>query len=189
VRWVVVAVVGVACVAAAAVAVTRGSEEPTPVLVDERSGELHGVRFGDSEDDVRALLGVETDDAPGFFPEGAQYTGPVAIPSPASDRDARTRPVELHFRDLAYLVSPTAGVYSMATLEAGARTRAGVGVGDSLPAARDRYSGAECGAAPRGESLTGGEQPTCGWCRVVVGDVRVFFGGDPIVSITMTSDP
>jgi hypothetical protein len=72
-------------------------------------------------------------------------------------------------------------------LEAGAETHAGIGVADPLSAARDRYSGAECGDAPRGEPFTGGEQPIYPWCRVVVGDVHVFFGGDPIESITLTS--
>lgn len=165
----------------------RSDDEAQPVLVDERAGVLHGVRFGDSEDGVRARLGEETDDQPGVFPAGADYTGPVSIPSPESDRGSRVPPSELHYDDTAYLVSPTAGVFSMATLDKGARTRAGVGVGEELERVRERYDRVECGEAVAGEPLFGGEVPTYRWCRALVGDVRVHFGGDPIESITMTS--
>jgi hypothetical protein len=85
------------------------------VLVDERAGVLHGVRFGDNEGKVRELLGEETDDRDGFFPAGADYTGPLAVPSPATDQGSRIPPGELHYNDTAYFVSPTAGVFSMAT--------------------------------------------------------------------------
>jgi hypothetical protein len=159
----------------------RRDEEVQPVLVDERAGSLHGVRFGDGEGEVRARLGEETDDRLGYFPAGADYTGPAAIPSPD-----RRSPSELHYCDTAYLVAPTAGVFSMATLDRGARTRAGVGVGDELDLVRERYDRVECGEAIAGEALFG-ESPTYPWCRALVGDVRVHFGGDPIESITMTS--
>jgi hypothetical protein len=166
----------------------RRDEDAQPVLVDERAGVLHGVRFGDDERAVRARLGEETDDRPGYFPAGADYTGPVAIPSPQSDLGSRVPPSELHYDDAAYLVSPTTGVFSMATLEKEARTRAGVGVGDELGLVRERYDRVECGEAIAGEPLFGSEPPTYSWCRVIVGDVRLFFGGDPIESITLTSD-
>jgi hypothetical protein len=170
-----------------AIALVRRDGEAQPVLVDEQVGALHGVHFGDGVDEVRARLGEETDDRPGYFPAGAKYTGPVAIPSPASDRGSRIPPSELHYRHLAYLVSASAGIFSMATLEEGARTRAGVGVGDELELVRERYRGVECAEAIAGEPLFGGEPPSYAWCRARVGDVRLFFGGDPIESITLTS--
>ena len=173
-------------VGAVALLVLRDDGEPAPVHVDERLGVLHDVRLGDSQANVRARLGDETDDDDGFFPKGADYTGPVGIRAPLSDRGSRTPPEELHYRDVAFLVSPTAGVFSMATLEEGARTRAGVGVGDRLETVRQRYESPKCGEAPAGEPLFGGEVPTYPWCRAVVGSIKVFFGGDPIESITMT---
>jgi hypothetical protein len=45
----------------------------------------------------------------------------------------------------------------------------------------------ECGEAVAGEPLFGGETPTYPWCRALIGDTRVFFGRDPIESITLTS--
>ena len=176
---------GLVAVGLALVLVGR-DDDLQPVLVEERAGVLHGVRFGDTESQVRARLGDETDDEDGFFPAGADYTGPVAIPSPESDRGSRVPPSELHYDDTAYLVSPTAGVFSMATLEKGARTRAGVAAGDGLERVRERYDRVDCGEAVAGEPLVGGEPPTYGWCRAVVGEVRVHFGGDPIESITLT---
>jgi hypothetical protein len=44
-----------------------------------------------------------------------------------------------------------------------------------------------CGQTVAGEPLFGGEPPTHPWCRVIVGDVRVFFGGDPIKSVALTT--
>lgn len=175
------ALVGVG--AALAVARAAHDDEPPPVRVDERRGVLRGVELGASTDDVRARLGEPTDRSQGFFPHGRSYTGPPAIPTPPSDRGA---PASLHYDDTAYLVSPTRGVYSMATLRRGARTRAGVGVGDDLELVRERYDRVDCGRSPAGEAILGGQTPTYPWCRAIVGDVRVFFGGDPIESVTLT---
>jgi hypothetical protein len=162
-------------------------EDPEQILVDERRGRLRGVSFGDSVPEVRARLGEPTDDADGFFPEGADFTGPPGIPSPASDQGSRVPPDNLHYEDTAYLVSPTVGVFSMAILADGARTRAGVGIGDELDNVGERYRRVDCGEAIAGEPLFGDDYPTYEWCRAIVGDIRVFFGGDPIESVTLTS--
>jgi hypothetical protein len=162
-----------------------GTQETT-VLVDERTGAISGVRFGDSSDEVHRRLGEPTDTKPGFFPADADFTGPPFIPSPRSDQASRVPPEELHYEDKAFLVSPTAGVFSMAILAEGARTRTGVGVGDELGRVREAYQRVECGEAIAGEALFGGDTPTYPWCRAIVGDVRVFFGEDPIESITLT---
>jgi hypothetical protein len=187
-RTLIVAAVAAAVVAAAVVLiVAAGEDEPRePVLVDERAGSLHGVRFGDSEAAVRRRLGSPTDDAPGVFPEGKDYTGPPSIPSPRSDQRPPRMPTPLHYGDTSYLVSPTVGVFSMATLESGARTRAGVGIGDDLDRVRERYDRVECGESVAGEAIVG-ETPMYPWCRALVGNVRVFFGEDPIESVTLTS--
>jgi hypothetical protein len=176
-----------AAVVALGLALAREDDEAPTVLVDERMGVLHGVRFGDSEGEVRARLGEPSDDHQGVFPEGADYTGPPAIPSPRTDQRPPRQPTPLHYDASAYLVSPTVGVFSMATLERGARTRAGIGVGDDLELVSERYERVECGEAVAGEPLLGGETPTYPWCRAIVGDVRAFFGEDPIESITLTS--
>ena len=179
--------VALGAVAVAAI-VSRGGGEggPAPPLVDERAGVLRGVRFGDSAREVRAKLGEPTDDEDGFFPAGTDYTGPPAIAAPASDQRPPRKPETLHYGDTAYLVSPSVGVFSMATLAEGARTRAGVAVGDDLARVRERHRGARCGEAVAGEPLFGGDVPKYAWCRVQVGDVRVFFGDDPVESITLT---
>jgi hypothetical protein len=173
-------------VVALALTLAGEDDEAPTVLVDERTGVLHGVRFGDSEDKVRTRLGEPSDDHQGVFPEGADYTGPPAIPSPRTDQRPPRKPTPLHYDESAYLVSPTVGVFSMATLEQGAQTRAGIGVGDDLELVRERYERVKCGEAVAGEAMFGGETPTYPWCRAIVGDIRAFFGEDPIESITLT---
>jgi hypothetical protein len=182
-----IAAIGVTALALVAVTAGCGGGDDEPVLVDERRGVLHGIRFGASAEEVRARLGEPTDDGEGVFPEGADYTGPPSIPSPQSDQRPPRMPTPLHYDDTAYLVSPTVGVFSMSTLEGGARTRAGVAVGDTLELVRERYDRVRCGEAVAGEAVFGGETPTYPWCRAIVGEIRVFFGDDPIASITLTS--
>ena len=163
--------------------------EPSSV-VDERAGVVSGVRFGDSVEQIRQRLGPPTDSKPGFFPDGDDYTGPPAISAPAADqRRPRVRPSALHYNDLAFLVPRQVGTFSMASLTDGARTRAGVAVGDELDRVRERYQRVTCGEQGFGEPVRGGERPTYRWCRTVVAGVRIFFGGDPIESITLTRYP
>jgi hypothetical protein len=179
-------IVFAAAIAAAAVAIvslSRGDDTRAVVVVDERAGVLLGVRFGDTLQAVRRTRGVPTDDAKGFFLEGSDFTGPPSIPNPRSD--PRVAPMPLHYENNAYLVSPTVGVFAMATLESTARTRIGVGVGDDLDLVRERYARVNCGEAVAGEALFGGETPKYPWCQALVGSVGVFFGEDPIESITL----
>jgi hypothetical protein len=68
----------------------------------------------------------------------------------------------------------------------GATTSRGVGVGDPLSGVRRNYENAVCARAVAGEPLFGDEVPTYPWCRIRRGDVEVFFGDDPIQSITVT---
>lgn len=160
-----------------AVSACGGSSRAAPT-VDENAGTLGGVRFGDTAAQVRHRLGDPSDSAEGFFPKGERYTGPPGIPSP--DQGTATRPQPLHYGSSAYLVSPTAGVYSMATVAKGSTTKAGVAVGDPLADVATSFKHIDCGRTP------GGESPSYDWCRATLPKLRVFFGGDPIRSITLT---
>lgn len=151
------------------------------MTVDERAGVVRGIHFGAAANEIRRRLGKPTDDKMGFFPAGTDYTGPPAI----SVRD-RVHPATLHYEDTAFLVSRTSGAFAMVTLAGSARTRAGVAVGDDLDRVRERYRRVTCGDASAGEPVLGGAAPTYHWCRTVVDGVHVFFGGDPIASITLT---
>ena len=182
----IVAAVLVVLAVAAAIAMTRARDEHPVVLVDERAGVLRGVRFGDTTARIHARLGDPSDEEDGFFPAGTDFTGPPSIPSPRSDRGHLAPPEELHYDDTAYLVSRTAGVFAMASLADGARTRAGVGVGDELERVDEAYGRVSSGEAIAGEPLFGDDYPKYAWCRAKVGAVSVFFGGDPIESITLT---
>jgi hypothetical protein len=168
----------VAAALVVAVAGCGGSGNPAPA-VHENAGSLGGVHFGETAKQVRDKLGSPSDDAAGFFPKGAVYTGPPGIPSP--DQGTGARPTPLHYGDRTYLVSPTVGVYAMATLAKGPKTDAGVAVGDPLAKVATSYKHIDCGQVPRGEA------PAYDWCRATLPHVRVFFGGDPIRSITLTT--
>jgi hypothetical protein len=159
-----------------AVAGCGGSSKP--VSVDEQAGTLGGVHFGETAARVKDNLGDPSDDAQGFFPKGVAYSGPPGIPSP--DQGAGTPPQRLHYGKSAYLVSPRAGVYAMATVAKGSTTKAGVAIGDPLAKVSTSFKHIDCG------QVAGGEGPSYDWCRATLPKAKVFFGGDPIRSITLS---
>ena len=158
-----------------------GGDEPAAgPLVDERTGSYRGVTMGDSESEVRAALG-EPAGGDGFAPAG-ESPADVGVPQFIPARGGM--PTLLKYDDVSFLVGP-GGVYAFIVAAEGAHTRRGVAIGDDLDAARKRYE-LRCIDVAGGESLGGGQEyyPSC---RATVGGIRVWFGRDPIRSITLLS--
>ena len=59
-------------------------------------------------------------------------------------------------------------------------------VGDPLDLVRENYEHVRCGKAVAGEAVSGGDPSTYAWCRMRLDSVEVFFGDDPIESVTLT---
>jgi hypothetical protein len=161
-----------------------GDRETGPTqrtTLDER-GSYGGVGVGSSEADVRAALG-EPGGGDGYNPlSESDYRGPPHIRVLGG-----VKPILLRYDETAYLLNTrTKRVFSMIVSKPGATTSRGVGVGDPLSGVRRNYENAVCGRAVAGEPLFGDEVPTYPWCRIRRGDVEVFFGDDPIQSITVT---
>jgi hypothetical protein len=151
-----------------------------PTVIDEQRGSYGGVTLGASAAAVRSRFGEPGGDS-GYFPlDEESYRGPPFIPTPAG------RPDVLRYAEAAFLVARDTGLASLVVTRLGATTRAGIAVGDRLARVRQRHDDVRCGEAPAGEAIFGGEDPTYPWCEVGVGRVQVFFGDDPIESITLT---
>jgi hypothetical protein len=158
------------------------SDSTFPQVVDERAGAYGDVRLGASAQEVEAAFGVP-DRSDGFFPlDGESFTGPDFIATPGG------RPKVLKYDEAVFLVAREGGVIALMTTAEGAATRAGVAVGEPLERAREAYEAVRCGESPAGEALLG-ESPTYPWCRTAVGAGEVFFGGDPIESVTLMRHP
>ena len=151
---------------------------------------MHGVRFGDTERAVRGRHGEPSDDEDGVFPEGSDYTGPPAL---SSRRRSATSVRRGGRSRCTTKMSPTSSRVAGRVLDGNTRKRRTDSRrrrrGEDLSRIREHYDRVKCGEAVAGESLLGGEPPTYPWCRAIVGDIRVFAGGDPVESITLTRLP
>jgi hypothetical protein len=156
------------------------SDERFPRLIDEQRGRYGQVGLASTEAEVRAAFG-EPGDGDGFYPLDADsFRGPEFIKAPD-----RRKPTVLRYEEVAFLVSSD-GVFAVSITRPEATTLRGVSVGEPLQAVRGNYDRPKCGESVTGEPLFGGETPTYAWCRVRVGSTDVFFGGDPIESVTLT---
>jgi hypothetical protein len=182
------AAVGVLIVATAVLTLGRdedagGGRDTETRLVDDRNGAYRGVRMGDSVEEVSRVLGEPSRD-PGFAPADAspaEVGVPQSIPAPGPS----ATPL-LKYEDVAFLVGPR-GVYAFIVATDEAATTRGVAIGDGMEKARTAYD-VSCIDVAGGESLLGGGQefyPSCG--ATLDGRLRVWFGRDPIRSITLLS--
>ena len=170
---------------AAALALVGGcaddDDPPATRLLDERKGSYHGVRFGDTEGEVRERLG-DPGEGEGFFPLGESFGdigGPPAVrvwpPGSGSSK-------ALRYEGVAFALGSD-GVYAI-IVTAPARTRRGLAIGDDLARSRRLYD-VGCGQGIAGERIGGGSltYPTCR--GTIDGRIRIWFGEDPIRSIAI----
>jgi hypothetical protein len=161
-------------VVGAAVHGADGAAQGGPTEVDARTGVVAGVRIGDTAGQIETKLGRATFGNE-FSPRRTRpFTGPLAIPAPDSIQAAVAQ-----YQSHAFLIG-SIGTYSLKTVAPGAATQRGVGVGEPLSAVRQAYPGTRCGRYLQGEGTA------FDWCSARIGLNAVFFGGDPIASITVT---
>lgn len=164
-----------------------GHSEATPIqgpLVDEQRGTIDGLGLGDSAQHIRRELGTP-DDPSTLVPTGEVGLPWIVAPPNASLRTLRSkneRVAALYYRGLYFLYTPKTGVYHLATWRKGAHTKAGIRLGDRLADARRRYPRLKCGV--RNQHSEYQEYP---YCRGRVGRLWIWFGQDPIRSITISA--
>ena len=162
------------------------ADEPAPAparpaasdvgLVDERAGTVDGVRLGDGPGRMRRRFGPPVAGSP--TRPTSQKGLPWIIPPPPGEGRARS----VSFPGRLALVRGATGAYALSIWERGARTRAGVGLGDPLSLARERYGELDCGVRNEGT-----EYVPYPYCRARIAGHWIWFGQDPIASITLTS--
>ena len=169
---------------------TAQSGASSIVRVDERKGSVQGVRLGDSFEAVERQLpgGVEAD--PYTTPNGplvgrVEELGLPWIVAPPRGLAPSDRIGLLRYRYLSVNFAPPTGAYVMNIAIPGARTHAGVGLGDALDAARSAYPNMRCGVRNRNSEYT--PYPYC--TTKLVDGPYIWFGRDPIRSITLSSTP
>ncbi len=154
------------------------------VVVDAQAGTVGGAGLGDSAQELKRAFGGRWREGEEVrsFPDDLGFTGNVEIPSNASVRD----PLRvLRFRDRSFLLTQGSGAFAMFIWNENARTQRGVGIGDRLEKARQRYPGTRCDTVSEPEAL----YVTWPVCVARVGKRFLSFGEDPIQSITVTDLP
>jgi hypothetical protein len=183
------ATVAIAVAVAAYLAVQAGSDEPaarSARVINETRGTYRGVGIGDSEAEVRRVLGqAEPADTSreSMMPLNADFRadgGPMVIDFP--DKPAAGRHALLRYDDVSFLFFD-GEVFAVVVTDDGAATERGLAIGDDLDSVEQRYQRMTCGDA----------EPESGpfpYCAGALGRQRhIWFGQDPIGSITMATTP
>jgi hypothetical protein len=148
------------------------------LVVDEQRGSYRGVTLGASREEAEEALGDAApwtgDDPLGPLEPGWQRGAPRGALIVGTLDALRYPQLAAHLGD--------GEVVELIIAEPGAKTTRKVGIGDRLPAVRRTYADLPCGqtsGAARGP-YCGGQIAPRRW---------LWFGGDPIHSITLASVP
>jgi hypothetical protein len=168
------------------------AEEPArpPAQIDERAGTFRGVGIGDSFAAISGALGPPRDQARGsgdVTPLGYGPAAALGLPNvaPPTGLGPRDRVQIARYRGVTFLIAPRVGAYSVALALPGATTANGVAIGDALATTKEKYPGLRCGTVDRSA-----EYGPLRYCSGEVAKGRyIWFGQDPIRSITLTIRP
>jgi hypothetical protein len=161
--------------------------DPTPdprATVDELAGTYRGVGIGSTRDEAELVLGrLETGPNDPLAPIGGD---PVDLGFPPAPQDPRPSPgiAIWRFDDVA-MAAGRGRAWLVAVAAQDAFTRAGVGVGSDLDDVRAAYPAADCDTANEGTEYTPFD-----YCTLRVAPGRyLWFGNDPVRSLTMSREP
>jgi hypothetical protein len=157
----------------------RPLDEAGDLLVGDEARSFRGVALGDSRRRVTEELGAPLrGDGGTIAPVGEDFDdigGPPFIATPGTTHES------LRYRDLTVLLS-NGRVYGLLVTNPQADTTQGVGIGDNLALAEDRYSSLDCGIAEADDYR---RFPYCS--GRLARDRWIWFGQDPIRSIVVAT--
>jgi hypothetical protein len=157
------------------------------IVIDERAGTVNGASLGDDSDAIRQTLGAATTEGVLLrrTPDGIEVED-IGLPWTLDPIPGVriTRVLRMRYDDVTVDVAPDKGAYAFFVWRPGTRTTGGVRIGDRLESAERRYRGFHCGIRNRDSEYT--PYP---YCTGRVGETYVWFGQDPIRSITISSTP
>jgi hypothetical protein len=172
----------------------RPQQPARRVAIDENRGAIGGVRIGASKADVRRVFGSygahprAYPSEPSDVADEGDTGGPWSVvtgPHHLGPGGRRGEQVTLRYPGVAFYVHEDR-VFGFLASAPAARTVRGVRVGDRLARAHAAYPRLECEPASRGET-TATQAASCS--GTLPSGRSVYFGGDPIRSITVMERP
>lgn len=170
------------------------SSQPSLGTIDEGRGAIHGVRIGAEKPTVRRAFGsygrkpeaypiepLEIDEARGSGGPWSVVTGPHHLGPGGIEGEQ----VTLQYRGASFFVRHNR-VFGFMVTAPRTPTQKGIAVGDTLDRVRDAYPRFDCEGAFRSDT-SATQEPAC-FGQAPHGRF-VYFGGDPIQSITVTERP
>jgi hypothetical protein len=153
-------------------------EPDSPEVLEETAGAYVGISIGDPASKVQEVLGPPatvpgSSGVPASPTEGRKdvHRGPLIAPGGG---EQAIYPTTTFFLDDSKVVA-------FWTIDDDAETAKGVGPGDNLALARDRYPDLECGHYYDSEEVSDPDR----FCAAPVGDKWLVFGNDPIEEIIL----
>jgi hypothetical protein len=155
-----------------------------PGEIDEVAGTYRGVAIGDPPSVIRRVFGAQRPAGeyesfgPFRYPEGG-YDGPWVLQFGDYDPFGPT----LRSYDVVFVFKGRHGLGAFVVVEPGTVTARGVRIGDALETAGEAYPELECGTVNENTEYV--KYPAC---EGKLGLSRfIWFGGDPIKSITVST--
>ena len=158
--------------------------EPSPTTVDVRRGSVAGGTLGSSRGELEATFGPPLDQGRMLpnTPDGVSVEE-IGLPWTLGPLPGvnMAKTFTMRYRGMTVDLAPSKGAYVFYVWRPRARTRGGVQIGDSLESVASRHPSLRCGVRNQNS-----EYVSYPYCKGRIGRTHVWFGQDPVRSITIS---
>jgi hypothetical protein len=155
------------------------------VRIDERAGTVGRAALGDGPRELRRAFGRPQAEGENVRSMPRELdTADIGVPWSVAPPPEIKGVTLARYDGMSVDIARPHGAYVFFVWRPGSRTASGIRIGDDLESVRERHPGFRCGVRNRNS-----EYAPYPFCEGRVGDTHVWFGQDPIRSITLSTTP